>query len=66
MTELAFHKILTNYLLKLVRNRFFLFVHYSTTWVFGLNFDVQYSVLWSLTAKQVILIFKFFKFFIYF
>ena len=66
MTELAFHKILTNYLLKLVRNRIFLIVQYSVTWAFGLNFDVQYSVLWALTAKQVILIFKFFKFFICF
>ena len=66
MTELCVYKILTNYLVKLVRNRTFLFVQYSVTWAFGLIFDVQYSVLWALTAKQVIYIFKFFKFFIYF
>ena len=51
MPKLCVYKVSKVFLLKVVRNRFFLFGHYSVTWAYGLNLDVHCSVLWALKAK---------------
>ena len=62
MPKLCVYKVWKVFLLKVVRNRLFLFGHYSVTWAYGLNLDVHCSVLWALTAKQVFFFFGFLKF----
>ena len=57
MPKLCVYKVSKVFLLKVVRNRFFLFGHYSVTWAYGLNLDVHCSVLWALKAKQVFFFF---------
>ena len=52
MPKLCVYEVWKVFLLNVVRNRLFLFGHYSVTWAYGLNLDVHYSVLWALTAKQ--------------